>query len=344
MNDIEKRKDEHIDISLKDEIQYKISPGFENVQPVYNAMPEMNINDVDSSLTLFGKKMYSPIIIEAMTGGFKRGQDINLKLAETAQRFGVAMGLGSQRAMLESGVVDTYYVRDVAPNILLFGNIGIVQLIDLVKQGNIEKIDNLVQKPEIDVLAVHVNPLQEIIQPEGDNDFSGGYQAIMEMVDRLKGYNVPVIVKEVGSGISGDVAEKLKGCGVAMVDVAGAGGTSWSKIEYARGKGKIQGFEEFGIPTVASILMCKQHLPVIASGGVRSGIDVFKSLLLGAEVAGAAQPFLKALVSDKLDETIKKWNEQIKTSMFLAGAKNLEQLKTKRFVLTGEMKQWANQI
>ncbi|MCC7570994.1 type 2 isopentenyl-diphosphate Delta-isomerase [Candidatus Micrarchaeota archaeon] len=337
---IEKRKEDHIELSLKDHVQYhKLKTGFDDVRLIYNALPEMDFQEVDASTTILNKKLSYPMIFEAMTGGFSKAEKINKDLAQTAQKYGLAMGLGSQRAMLEDPKhINTYKVRDVAPDIPLIGNIGVVQLIELYKNKKLNKIDDLVQKPELDAIAVHLNPLQEIIQPEGEKHFKGGLEAITALTYHLKKYDVKVIAKEVGSGISSEVAQHLKIAGIVMIDVAGAGGTSWSKIEYNRGKGKVRGFEEFGIPTVASILMCHSYMPVIASGGVRSGIDVTKSIVLGAEIAGAAQPFLAAQKQKNLDKIVAEWAEQIKVSMFLVGAKNIPELKRKSYFLMGETK------
>jgi isopentenyl-diphosphate delta-isomerase len=343
---IGKRKQEHINICLNDFVQYKkLKPGFDDVKLVYNAMPDMDYSKVDTSCMLLGKKLYVPLVIEAMTGGFEKAGHINKSLAMVAQKYGFAMGLGSQRPMLEKKeLVSSYCVRDVAPDILLIGNIGITQLIKLYKTKKMKKLDTLVQKPELNAMAVHFNPLQEIIQPEGDKDFSGTLKAVSALATHLKKYKVPVIVKEVGSGISAEVAKKLKKTGISMIDVAGAGGTSWSKVEYLRGRGKIKGFEEFGLPTVVSLLMCKKYLPVISSGGVRSGIDIAKSIVLGAEAAGTAQPFLKSYARNRLETTAMEWTEQFRATMFLVGAKNVKELKKKKYILTGKTKEWVSNI
>lgn len=320
--EIQKRKKEHIEVVLKKDIQYEKSAGFENVEFIHVALPEMDFEEIDTSVEFLGKKLKAPLIIEAMTGGFEGGEKINKALAKAAEKIGIAFGLGSQRAMLEDKKDKSYFVREVAPNIPIIGNIGAVQL----RKYGVKELEWLVSECDLDALAIHLNPLQEALQPNGDREFSG----ILERIGKVcEGLSVPVIVKETGAGIDRKVAFKLKEAGVTWIDVAGAGGSSWSKVEYLRGKG-VKGFEEWGIPTAESIVECKGVLPVIASGGLRSGIDCAKSIALGAEMSGAAYPFLKALNSGKLESTIEEWILQLKMCMFLTGSKNIEQLKTAR--------------
>jgi isopentenyl-diphosphate delta-isomerase len=314
------RKKEHIDVVLDNDVQYEFCAGFNHLQLMHNALPEIDLEDVDLSSKFLRKQVKYPIIVEAMTGGYPEAGEINRALAEGAQKVGFAMGLGSQRAMLEEpSLTETFMVREQAPDIPLISNIGAVQL----KQYKFEQIEKLVSSIDADALAVHLNALQEVIQPEGDHDFSGVLSSIGKLCEKL---NVPVIVKETGAGISRDVAVKLKEEGVSWVDVAGSGGTSWSKVEYLR-KGATTGFEEWGIQTVQSIRICKGILPLIASGGVRSGVDSAKAIALGADMAGAAYPFLKAYKENKLSEEIELWGRQMKIAAFLTGSRNLVQLK-----------------
>ncbi|RMG77993.1 MAG: type 2 isopentenyl-diphosphate Delta-isomerase [Bacteroidetes bacterium] len=316
---IEKRKEEHIEKVLNNSIQYVKKSGLERVEFIHNALPEVDFHRINIKTTFLGKKMDAPMIIEGMTGGFKKGGEINRKLAESAEKHGIAFGLGSQRAMLRNRNDESYLIRKNAPNVILIGNIGAVQL----KNYKIEDIEWLVSKVEADALAVHLNPLQEIIQPEGDRDFSG----ILKLIEKLcESIDVPVIAKETGAGINGKVAEKLFNAGVEYVDVAGSGGSSWSKVEYLRG-GSVPGFEEWGLSTLECILQCRGKGKIIASGGIRSGIDVAKCIALGAEIAGAAYPFLISLSTGKLNKTIERWKEQIKICAFLTGSKNIEELK-----------------
>jgi isopentenyl-diphosphate delta-isomerase len=261
-------------------------------------------------------------MITATTGGYPNAGRLNKELARMAEKHGIAMGLGSQRAMIEDPkLAESFKIRKEAPSVPIVANIGAVQL----KEYRLETIEKLVSSVEADALAIHLNALQEVIQPEGDTDFKGVLDAIGKTCSRLK---VPVIVKETGAGMSRKTAEKLKGAGVKWIDVAGAGGTSWSRIEYLRSKNAVPGFEDWGISTVESIMMCNGVLPLIASGGVRSGIDAAKAIALGADIAGAAQPFLKALVEKRLDRELMTWEKQLRVCAFLTGSKNLAALKT----------------
>ncbi len=317
---IEKRKEEHIKHALDRENQFSFGPGLDRYYVVHNAMPELSMEDVKCATTFLSKKVNAPLIIEAMTGGFSKGGEINKRLAEVCERHGIAFGLGSQRAMIEHpSLTPTYYVRDVAPSIPVIGNIGAVQL----KHYTREQVEILVSKVEADALAIHLNPLQEAIQPEGNADFRG----VAEVIDRVVEWlDVPIIVKEVGSGISREVANRLKASGVAWVDVAGAGGTSWSRVEYSRTKKAVPGFEDWGIPTCDSVKMCADVLPTIASGGVRSGIDGFKAMCLGAKMFGGAAPFLLALEQGQVEVVLTQWIEQFRLCMFLTGSRTLSDL------------------
>jgi isopentenyl-diphosphate delta-isomerase len=255
-----------------------------------------------------------------MTGGYQDAQKINRELAAAAQAHGLAFGVGSQRAMIEKPeLARTYRVRDVAPDIPLLSNIGAFQL----KKYKPGQIEGLVQSIEADILAIHLNPLQEAIQPEGDTDFSGILAAIERTCSALA---VPVLVKETGAGISQDVALKLKAAGVKYLDVSGAGGTSWSKVEYYR-KGEVPGFSDWGIPTVEAILQCRGVLPLVASGGIRDGIDGAKAIALGADMCGAAYPFIKAQMEGKLDRYISTFTRQMRLCAFLTGSGSIESLK-----------------
>ncbi len=318
----ESRKKDHVDLVLKKDVQYAKSPGFERIDFIHNALPECNFNKIDLSCQFLGKRLNYPLLITGMTGGYKDAERINKGLAEAAEKFGLAFGVGSQRAMLENPELKkTYHVRDVAPNIPLIANIGGVQL----KKYGLEKVSSLVSSIEADALAIHLNPLQEMIQPEGDRDFTGVLAAI---AGACKNVGVPVIVKETGAGINQDVALQLKQAGVSYIDISGSGGTSWSKVEYLR-KGFIPGFENWGIPTVAAIIQCRGVLPLIGSGGVRDGIDAAKCIALGCELAGAAYPFIKSFESSvsSLEKLIETWQQQMKTCALLTGSKNYDELR-----------------
>jgi isopentenyl-diphosphate delta-isomerase len=320
MKKTESRKKDHVELVLKKGAQYKKTTGLENIDFIHESLPEMSLDDVDLSLDFLGKRIRYPILIAAMTGGYADAKRINRALAGAAEKHGIAFGLGSQRAMIEDpSLAGTYKVRDVAPSIPLLANIGAFQL----KKYPLKQVESLVSAVDADALAVHLNPLQEVVQPEGDTDFSGVLDAITKTCDRL---SVPVVVKETGAGMTQEVALKLKDAGVKYLDVAGAGGTSWSKVEYMR-SGPVPGFEEWGIPTVESIILCRGILPLIATGGIRDGIDGAKAIALGAEVCGAAWPFLDAWKRKRLDGYIETFQQQMRICAFLTGCRDHKALK-----------------
>ena len=325
MKKTESRKKDHVELVLQKNVQYSNSPGFDSIKFIHNSLPEMDFNSIDLSSDFLGRKLSCPIIITGMTGGYKGAENINRDLAKTAEKYGLAFGLGSQRAMIENkSLKRTYDVRRYAPSISLIANIGGVQL----TKYPLATIRSLVEEVDADALAVHLNPLQEIVQSEGDKNFRGVLDAITSTTKDL-GY--PVIIKETGAGISTEVALKLKHAGVRYVDVSGSGGTSWSKVEYLRGS-FTPGFEEWGITTVESIKMCKGILPLIASGGIRSGIDIAKAIALGADLGGAAYPFLKAQKEGKLRKVIETWISQLKTACLLTGSSNYRELKKAKLI------------
>ncbi len=323
----ESRKKDHVELVIKKGAQYSVPSGFERVQFIHNALPEIAFNSIDLSSDFLGKRIRYPILITGMTGGYSDAEGINKALAGAAQKYGMAFGVGSQRAMIEKPeLIRTFKIRDVAPDVPLLSNIGAFQL----KKYRFDQIDSIVQSIEADALAVHLNPLQEIIQPEGDTDFSGVLDAIRSTVDRL---SVPVLVKETGAGISMDVALKLKSAGVKYLDVSGAGGTSWSKVEYLR-SGKIPGFENWGIPTSQSLIQCRGILPIIASGGIRDGVDGAKAIAIGADLCGAAYPFIKAHREKGLDEFVQLFQKQMKICAFLTGSRTFQDLKRAKLVFS----------
>ncbi len=318
----ESRKKDHVELVLSQGAQGCKSAGFERLDFIHNALPEISLGKVNLSTQFLGRRIRYPMIITAITGGYSDAEMINRGLAQAADNYGIAFSVGSQRAMIENPpIARTYRVRDVAPHIPLLANIGAYQL----KKYSARQIESLVSSIEADALAVHLNPLQEVIQSGGDTDYSGVVGAIGKTCERL---SVPVVVKETGAGISQDVALKLKAVGVKWLDVAGAGGTSWSTVEYLRsGAGAAPGFENWGIPTVESIIQCRGVLPMIASGGIRNGIDGAKAIALGADLCGAAYPFLKALHTKKLDQLIDTWQKQMAVCAFLTGSRNVAELK-----------------
>lgn len=324
--DIRSRKSDHVEAAKKGKVEYEQPAGFETVRFVHSSLPEMDLADVDTSAKLFGKGMAAPIIIVGMTGGYPGAKGINLKLAAAAEKEGLALGLGSQRAMIEKPeLASTYRVRKAAPTIPLIGNIGGCQL----KKYGVKKVREMLDTVEADALAIHLNPLQEVVQPEGDSKFSG----VLDQIGIFaKDLGLPVIVKETGAGISRECAMEIKRAGAAMIDVSGSGGTSWSKVEYLRSREKPV-FSEWGNPTVECIASCADVIDVIGSGGVRNGLDAAKSIALGASFAGAALPFLRA--KDAAAEA-REWKKSLKIAMLLSGSKNISQLKKAALVITGK--------
>jgi len=326
IRDIRGRKQDHVESAMKGGVEYSFPAGFENVRFVHSPLSEMGTADVDCSAPLFGKRMFAPILIEAMTGGYPDATKINLALAAAAEKEGLAMGLGSQRAMVEKPeLAATFKVRKVAPTIPLIGNIGGCQL----KKYGVKRVREMLDVVEADALAIHLNPLQELVQPEGDADFSGIQGQIAAFARDL---GLPVIVKETGAGISRECALSLKKAGVRMIDVAGAGGTSWSRVEYCR-SGEEPTFADWGNPTCECVASCAGVLPLIASGGVRNGLDCAKAIALGADFAGAALPFLLA---KNPAETAAKWKRDLKIAMLLSGSRNIAALRKAKLVVTGK--------
>jgi isopentenyl-diphosphate delta-isomerase len=324
------RKQDHLDICMGDGIEHSRKAGFECVEFLHNALPELNFDEIKLEAEFFGKKIF-PLMITAMTGGAAESGKINSELAKVAEKHCFALGLGSQRPMLEGGNEKSYLVRKEAPSIPIIGNIGAAQL-----EGNVEKLETLVSKIEADGLAIHLNVLQEMVQPEGDRNFRG----ILKNIDKVcRVVDVPVMVKETGAGINRDVALRLREAGVKWIDVAGGGGTSWSKVEYERG-GVPRGFEEWGIPTAVSIMMCRDVLPLVGSGGIRSGVDAAKAIAMGASVAGASRPFLLAYEDKALDAVCAEWVLQMKICALLTGSRDVAGLKKAPFSVCGWLKDW----
>ncbi|WP_420628233.1 type 2 isopentenyl-diphosphate Delta-isomerase [Candidatus Leptofilum sp.] len=331
----ERRKADHIRINLEEDVRFnKLTTGLENYFFMHQALPEINLANVNTATSLFGKTLNTPLLISSMTGGTAEAGLINRILAEAAQEVGIAMGLGSQRAALEDdNLAHTYHVRHVAPDILLFANIGAVQL----NYGyGLDHCHRAVEMCEADALILHFNALQEAVQPEGDGNFANLLNKVEQICQNLP---VPVIAKEVGWGFAEETARQLANAGVAAIDVAGAGGTSWSQVEMYRAPtarhARVAGaFIDWGIPTAVSIQYCRRavpSLPVIASGGIRNGIDVAKCIALGANLVGFAGDFLRAADQNgvagvvELTETV---TDELRVAMFCAGAENLATLAT----------------
>lgn len=329
---INNRKLEHIQICLEKNVEAG-KTGFDEIRLKHNALPEIDFDEIDLTTRFLGKKLDYPIIIEAMTGGIKEAEQINRDIASIAQEYRIGFGVGSQRAAIEDrNTEDTFKVRDVAPDILLIANLGAVQL----NYGySLIECRKAVEMIDADALALHLNPLQEVIQPEGNRNFKGLTAKINKITSQLK---KPVIIKETGCGITYESARKLK---VAAIDVAGSGGTSWSLVESYRQNGLTkelgETFSEWGIPTAEAIKdAVKLKKPVIASGGIRNGVDAAKAIALGADCTGVALPILKAYKAGgktKVKEFLNKFIYEMKTAMFLTGSKNIKELKKQKIWL-----------
>lgn len=335
---IDRRKADHIRINLEENVTFpSLTTGLETYRFVHQALPELNLQDVDTRVVLFGKELGAPMLVSSMTGGTDDAGRINRNLAEAAQAAGVAMGVGSQRAGLERDRLrSTFSVREVAPDILLFANLGAVQL----NYGyTTEHCRRIVDMVEADALILHLNPLQEVVQAEGDDRWSS-LLAKIKVVCRQVG--VPVIAKEVGWGISARTARGLIEAGVSAIDVAGAGGTSWSQVEMYRAPSErlrrlAAAFSDWGIPTAQSLetvrsvrrAMSADRLVLFASGGIRNGLDIAKCVALGADLAGLASPFLKRAVvsADEVYEEMTLLRDELRIAMFCSGAANLAALR-----------------
>ena len=329
---IESRKADHIRINLDKDVQFpRLTTGLERYRFLHQALPELNLEDVDTHVDLFGRTLSSPILISSMTGGTDVAYRLNQHLAQAAQANGIAMGVGSQRAAIEDpSLAYTLQVRNIAPDILLLANVGAVQL----NYGyGVDQCQRAVDMIEADALILHFNVLQEAVQPEGDTRFAG----LLDRIESVcKALPVPVIAKEVGWGFSEQNARDLQNAGVAAIDVAGAGGTSWSEVEYHRAPTSSHArvaasFADWGIPTVDAIQYAVQGAPettIIASGGLRDGIDIAKCIALGASLGGMAGPFLKAadLSAEAVDTLIRELHAQIRIAMLCTGAADIAAL------------------
>ncbi|GJQ36091.1 MAG: isopentenyl-diphosphate delta-isomerase [Anaerolineaceae bacterium] len=328
---IDQRKADHIKINLEQDVRSALTTGLENYRFIHEALPEVDVNRLDTSLNLFGKTLSSPILVSSMTGGTDEAETINLRLAEAAQEMNIAMGVGSQRAAIEHPEqARTFQVRRAAPDILLFANLGAVQF----NYGyGIDECRKAVDMIQADALYLHLNPLQEAVQDAGDTNWVGIAKKIEEVCKKIE---VPVIAKEVGWGISEKTAKLLADCGVSAIDVAGAGGTSWSQVEMHRAPDEFTRqlaatFVGWGIPTSDSILNVKTVVPemtIFASGGLKDGLDIAKCIALGATLGGMAGQFLKAAAvsSERAVEMMKLTKRQIEVTMFACGAESLTEL------------------
>lgn len=351
VEELPSRKKDHIRICVEKDVEFrKKTTWLEYVELIHNSLPEVDFNEIRLEARFLNRRFDYPIVIEGMTGGLPEGYKINKNLAEAALELNIPVGVGSQRAgIYNESLKHTYLVmRDVSPNIFIIGNIGATQL---VREG-VELAEKSVEMIEANALAIHVNSLQELIQPKGTTTFKGVMKAIEKAVERL---NVPVIVKEVGCGISMESGKMLEAIGVKAIDVAGSGGTNWTLIEKIRAEeaGEIEKkllgevFLEWGIPTAASIIEVSStvEIEVIGSGGIRTGLDVAKALALGADMAGIAKPLLKPALESKesILDYLRNVLLQLKTAMYLTGCGSIDELKKVNKILTGPLLEWCRQ-
>lgn len=342
-SDIARRKDEHIALASSDAVAFRERTTLlEQVTLVHESLPELALDEIDLETELFGKTLRAPIVIASMTGGTERAGAINRELAAIAEARGYAIGLGSQRAMQKDpALASSFQVRDVAPTALLFGNLGVVQARDQATSD----IAALVADVGADALCVHMNPAQEVVQPGGDRDFRGGLETFARLAGELK---VPIIAKETGCGVSARVASALRDVGVKTVDVSGAGGTSWVAVETLRAEGAARSlgerFWDWGIPTAVSVAwVARAGLTPIATGGIKSGLDVARAIALGARAAGIARPVLQALQAGGragAEAFLDSVENELRTAMLLSGAGTLDELRNAPRVLGPDLARW----
>ncbi len=331
-DDIARRKQDHLDVVRDQDVTSAVSAGWDRFRFVHNALPEIDLADVTLKVEAFGKRLAAPLLLSSMTGGTPETAAVNRRLAAVAQRLGLAMGVGSQRIALQAPRDITHFaVRDTAPDILLFANLGAVQLNYGFTAGDCAW---LVDALGADVLILHLNPLQEALQAGGDTRFRGLIERIAEVCRRLA---VPVVVKEVGWGLSAHVARQLAAVGAAGIDVAGAGGTSWSEVERHRATDPLlravaSPFRGWGIPTAEALMDARAAVPggfIIASGGISNGIDVAKALALGANLCGLAAPAIQAVLRSEADGefALRVVVEQLRVAMFALGVASVAALR-----------------
>jgi isopentenyl-diphosphate delta-isomerase len=346
---IEGRKADHIEICLEEDVQaQKATTGFEDVTLVHKALPEIERKGIDLSTSVFGYKFSAPILVGAMTGGTAKAQKLNAAIAEAVEALNLGMGVGSQRVAIDNPKLEGSFrvVREKAPTVFILANIGGSQL---VSKYGIKEAKKAVEMVEANALAIHLNALQEAVQPEGETNYSGLLKRISKVVQTLE---VPVIVKETGTGIAAEEAKMLEEAGVAGIDVAGVGGTNWAAVEYYRAKRRQDQFNQrlgetfwdWGLPTVVSLAETVQSvgIPVIASGGIRNGIDAAKALALGADLNSVAYPILQPATkgSEEVKKELQSLIGEVRNAMFLVGVDSVEKLQKVPVVLTGKSAEW----
>lgn len=337
---ISDRKLEHLKLCMDRDVQYKHKKtGFDDIELIHKALPQIDKEEISLKTEFLGKKLEAPIIITGITGGHPASQAINQALAKAAEELQIGMGMGSQRAAVENPELEPTYtvIRDEAPSTLIIGNIGVPQ---------VEHAEKAAAMMDLDAMAIHLNPLQEAIQPEGDVDSKNDLDSIKKTTESL---DIPVLVKETGTGIKREDAVALERAGVAAIDVAGSGGTSWAAVETYRSKDRFLGdlFWDWGIPTAVSTVEVSQSvkIPLISSGGIRTGLEMAKAIALGADTAGIALPLLKEAYQgpEAVVTLLKKFIEELRVAMYLVGASNLTELENCDLVIQGKTKGWLQE-
>ncbi len=348
MSGISKRKLRHIRVSLEENVETDISTGFKDIHLIHRALPEIDLDEVSLESTLLNKTMAAPLVMSAITGGTLEAKKINAVLADAAETRQIGMSVGSQRiAIAQPETAHTFsVVREKAPSTFIMGNMGVPQL---SLGWGAEEAQDCIDMVKADALALHMNPLQEAVQVDGDTDYRGIYSKITELSNHI---STPLIMKETGAGIAWEDAVKMQKVGASGLEISGVGGTSWSAVEYhiAKEVGKEdmeflgQALWNWGIPTAISVVEAskKTSLEIIASGGLRTGVEVVKSLALGAQAGGLAKPFLEKAIEgrDALDKYITHLINEIRVTMFLVGAKNIEELRHVPVVIIGRTGEW----
>lgn len=349
MSQTRKRKSHHIKICLEENVQARqVTTGFEDMRLIHRALPELKREKINLSTTIFNHKFSAPLLVGAITGGTTEATKINAAIAEAVEELGLGMGIGSQRAAIENPKLEKTFTvaRKKAPTAFLAANLGGAQL----NRGyGVKEAKKAVEMIDADVLVIHLNPLQEAVQPEGETNYEGVLKKIDVIAHEL---NVPVIVKETGAGVAAEEAKKLESVGVDGIDVAGAGGTSWAAVEYYRARMKKDKFSQrlgetfwdWGIPTAVSVAEVAEstNLTLIASGGIRTGSDVAKALAVGAHMASLSSPILQPATesSEEVKNVLSLIIEELRNVMFLAAAKSVEKLRKISVVITGKTAEW----
>ena len=354
---IRARKADHVRLAANGDVEARTGPGWSDIHLVHEAIPAADFDAIDLSVTFLGRRLRAPLIIAGMTGGHPDARAINACLARAAERHGIAMGVGSQRvAIAHPEVADTYRVsREAAPTAFLVANIGAPQLVPQTDREplSLQQVQAAIEMVRADALAVHFNYLQESVQPEGDRMAQGVTETLTTLVTQTR---VPVIAKETGAGISPTTALALASAGVAAIDVGGTGGTSFSAVEGLRaslqgmaGYGRLgEVFRDWGVPTAVTVAAsARTGLPVIATGGVRTGLDAAKAIAVGAVAAGVGRPLLRAALDggdDAVDAWIEQFLKELRTALFLTGCRRLEDLRSHQRVILGTTLEWLRQL